>query len=316
MKNQNIWKNVWYLFLRYLTITVFVFMCTPLVATNASLVGPILGVLYLFGLIYFFWFTMKVEGEKDVNRVEIGHASRFRWKGAVCALILAVPLMVINLVPLAFPDAVKEEYRGFFTGKVTSLEQDALFNRELRAVSGKEGYISEITFTEDRQILRIVYCTSNGFSVLCDGEAESDQRIYSLETVDENGEAKTLYYPENEADLTEEQGAAFEECKYAIDDIKDVLGTSPHWQTLLTGAKAIGRVALLYFCNLFGTVPWVHSVVYCVCMLSLCVAAQVGYEMGYCHLEFIRKRVPEKNSKAGDSVVIQRAHLPGPEQEK
>lgn len=309
MRNQNIGKNVWYLFLRYLMITVFVFMCTPLVATNASFVGPILGVLYLFGLVYFFWFTMKVEGEKDVNRVKIGQADRFRWKGAVCALILAVPLIVINLVPLAFPDPVKEEYRGYFTGKVTYLEQDAPFNRELRAVSGKEGYISEITFNEDRQVLRIVYQTSNGYEVLCDGEAESDQRIYSLEEKNEAGESQILYYPENEPDLTEAQGAAFEECKYAIDDIKDVLGIPPNWQTLLTGAKAIGRVALLYFCNLFGDVPAVHSAVYCACMLGLCVAAQVGYEMGYRNIEFLRKKTPVKNSKAGDSVVIQRAHL-------
>ena len=105
-KQLNIWKNVWNLFLRYVMICVFMFMCVVIISTNSSLLGPIFGVFYFIALIYYFWFTMKVEGELDVNREKVGQMPRFRFKGAVCALILAIPLILFNLVPNFFADPV------------------------------------------------------------------------------------------------------------------------------------------------------------------------------------------------------------------
>lgn len=308
MRNNNIAKNVGYLALRYLMITVFVFMCVPIIALNGDVLGPVLGLFYFAALIYYFWFTMKAEGTLDVNRVRTGQAPRFRWKGAVCALFLAVPLALLVLFPLSFGDPVKEEYREYFTGEAVSLEEDDAFNRDLRAASGKQGYVSSITFGEDRTIDRIVYETADGLQIVCDGtKGDTYERAYRLTEIAEDGTENYVYYPENEADLTEAQLAAFEECKYAADDIKTVLGTAPNWQTLFNMIKFVCMVALSHVCEfLAGDSTLMSSLVYCVCLAVLVLAAQIGYEMGYRNIELLRKKQPEKNSKAGDSVVIQR----------
>lgn len=307
MKELNIWKNVRDLALRYLMICVFVFMCIVIIATSSDLLGPLFGVFYFIALIYYFWFTMKTEGGLDVNRVKIGQMPFFRWKGAVCALILVVPLMIVNLIPNFFPDPVPDEYKAYFTGEVTTLEEDSNFNVSLREHSGKEGYISEIRFGTDAVITNITYVTSKGVRVICDGKASDASKVYGVETLNEAGETVMVYYSDD-AELTEDQIAAFEECKNAVDDINDVMGSYPGWQVALTVVKSICVIALQYFCAIFAgdANPVLSSVIYCLCLLVLCVAAQVGYEMGYREISFLRKKKVVKDSKAGDSVVIQR----------
>ncbi len=307
MKQLNIWKNVFNLFLRYIMICVFMFMCVVLISSNATLLGPIFGVFYFGALIYYFWFTMRTEGELDVNRVKIGQMPRFRFKGAVCALILAIPLMIINIVPNFFPDPTPAEYQAYFTGDPTHLSETDKFNQSLRELSGKEGYISEITFDEKGQILHITYETTNGYTVLCDGKTQDQNKIYAVtskEMTNEAGEPIKVYYTDE--NLTDPQKGAFEECKNAVDDIASVMGSYPHWQQILSVVKAVLVVALQYFCMIFAASnPVLNSVIYCICMLVLCIAAQVGYEMGYRNIVLLRKKKTATDSKAGDTVVIQ-----------
>ncbi len=310
MKQLNIWKNVWNLFLRYLMICVFMFMCVIVISTSSTVLGPIFGVFYFVALIYYFWFTMRTEGELDVNRVKIGQMPRFRFKGALCALILAVPLMIINVAPNFFPDPVPEEYQAYFTGEPTKLSVTDEFNQSLREISGKQGYISEITFDTDRHILQITYQTSGGYTVLCDGTTQDQNKTYALSSgasTNGAGESVKVYYTKD-ATLTDLQLGAFEECKNAVDDIAEVMGSYPHWQRLLAILKTVFGIGLQYFCNIFVTDNAVlSSVIYCVCMLVLCVSAQVGYEMGYRNIVILRKKKPVNNPKAGDSVIIQRS---------
>ncbi len=309
MKQLNLWRNVLNLFLRYVMICVFVFMCVVLISTNGTVLGPIFGVFYFAAMIYYFWFTMRTEGELDVNRVKIGQMPRFRFKGAVCALILVVPLMIINIVPHFFADPVDPEYKAYFTGEPTYLSVTDKFNQSLRESSGKQGYISEITFDAQGQILHITYETSTGYTVLCDGTTTDQNKVYALTSgasTNGAGESVKVYYTPN-AQLTDLQKGAFEECKNAVDDIANVMGSYPHWQQILSVIKTIFAVGLQYFCSIFaGTDPVWNTVVYCICLLVLCVTAQVGYEMGYRNIVLLRKTKGEKNSKAGDSVVIQR----------
>lgn len=308
MKQLNIWKNVFYLLLRYAMICMFMFMCVILISTSPTILGPLFGVFYFIALIYYFWFTMRTEGELDVNRVKIGQMPRFRWKGAVCALILAIPLMIINIVPNFFPDPIPEEYQAYFTGEATQLSETDNFNQSLRELSGKEGYISEITFDENGKILQITYEAKNGYTVLCDGKTQDQNKLYALmsrEITNEAGEPIKVYYTADTT-LTEPQKEAFEECKNAVDDIAEVMGSYPHWQQILSVVKAVFAIALQYFCMIFaGSNPVLSSVIYCICMLVLCVAAQVGYEMGYRNIVLLRKTKTVPNSKAGDSIVIQ-----------
>ncbi len=310
IKQLNLWKNVWNLFLRYLMICVFMFMCIVVISTNSTLLGPLFGVFYFVALIYYFWFTMRTEGELDVNREKIGQMPRFRWKGAVCALILAVPLMIINVVPNFFADPVPAEYQAYFTGEPTYLSTVDPFNQSLREISGKKGYISEITFDQQGQILHITYQTSTGYTVLCDGTTQDQNKIYALTSgplTNGAGESVKVYYSDT-ATLSDLQVGAFEECKNAIDDIAAVMGSYPHWQQVLAVIKSIFAISLQYFCAIFagGDNAALSSVIYCLCMLVLCAAAQVGYEMGYRNIVLIRKKKPVNNSKAGDTVVIQR----------
>lgn len=311
MKQLNLWKNVLNLFLRYIMICVFMFMCVVLISSNAALLGPIFGVFYFAALIYYFWFTMRTEGELDVNRVKIGQMPRFRFKGAVCALILVIPLMIINIVPNFFPDPVPAEYQAYFTGESTYLSDADNFNQSLREHSGKEGYISEITFDDKGQILHITYEATNGYTVLCDGKTQDQNKIYAVtskEVTDEAGEPIKVYYTAD-ATLTDPQKSAFEECKNAVDDIAAVMGSYPHWQKILSVVKAVFVIALQYFCTIFaGSNPVLNSVIYCICLLVLCVAAQAGYEMGYRNIVLLRKKKSTIDSKAGDSVVIQRGN--------
>lgn len=308
-KQLNIWKNVWNLFLRYVMICIFMFMCVVIISTNSSLLGPIFGIFYFIALIYYFWFTMKVEGELDVNREKVGQMPRFRFKGAVCALILAVPLILFNLIPNFFADPVPDEYRAYFTGEPTRLSVTDEFNQSLREISGKKGYISEITFDKEGQILHITYQTSGGYTVVCDGETQDKDKVYALSSgpiTNGAGESVKVYYTEN-AKLSDLQLAAFEECKNAIDDISTVMGSYPHWQQVLAVVKTVLAIALQYFCAIFaGNNVWIGSLVYGLCMLVLVASAQVGYEMGYRNIVLLRKKKPVNNPKAGDSVVIQR----------
>lgn len=312
-KKLNIWKNAWNLLLRYVMICVFVFMCVILIATNSKVLGPIFGVFYFIALIYYFGFTMKAEGELDVNRVSNGSMPRFRWKGAVCALVVAIPLMIINIIPNFFPNPVPEEYQAYFTGEATQLSETDNFNKSLKELSGKDGYVSEITFATDQTILKIVYTTSGGERVICDGTVSDQNKIYALSTgqTDASGNPVLVYYTQD-AELTDEQMAAFEECKNAVDDISSVMGSYPHWQIALSTVKAVCVIALQYFCALIAgpSNPVLSTVVYCVCMLILCVSAQIGYEMGYRNISILRKKKPVNDPKAGDSVTIQRAHRP------
>ena len=311
MKQLNIWKNVFYLFLRYAMICVFMFMCVVLISTNGTVLGPIFGVFYFIAMIYYFWFTMRTEGELDVNRVNIGQMPRFRFKGAVCALILAVPLMIINIVPHFFADPVDPEYKAYFTGEATYLSVTDKFNQSLQEASGKQGYISEITFDADGRILHITYETSNGYTVLCDGKTTDQNKVYALTSglaTNGAGESVKVYYTVN-AQLTDLQKGAFEECKNAVDDIATVMGSYPHWQQILSVIKAVLVIGLQYFCAIFaGSNPIWNTVVYCICLLVLCVAAQVGYEMGYRNIVLLRKKKNVKSTKAGDTVVIQRGN--------
>ncbi len=310
IKQLNIWKNVWNLFLRYLMICVFMFMCVVLISQAPGILGPIFGAFYFIALIYYFWFTMRTEGALDVNRVATGQMPEFRWKGAVCALILAVPLMIINVVPNFFADPVPAQYKAYYTGEPTHLFLTDEFNVSLRELSGKDGYISEITFDKDGQILHITYETSNGYTVLCDGVTQDPNKIYALTSGDLTngaGESVKVYFTQD-AQLSDYQQAAFEECKNAVDDISAVMGSYPNWQKVWAVVKAVCVVCLQYFCEIFAgkNNAVLSSVIYCICMLVLVVAAQAGYEMGYRNIVILRKNKKVKDSKAGDSVVIQR----------
>jgi len=323
MRNQNLGKNVRNLALRYLMICVFMFMCIPIISLNGDVFGPLLGSFYFLALIYYFWFTMKVEGEADVNRVKIGQAARFRWKGAVCALILAVPLMIISVVPLFFHDPIPAEYQAYFTGKPTQLTETDSFNQSLKKISGKDGYITEITFTEHGAITKIVYQTTLGHavtSVAVSENAKEQAEAYYIDYTDEEGKPQRVYHPLNPEKLTEEQRKALEsipeeftkaftECREGLMKVNDVKMAHPlaNWQTAWNVVKMITVSCLTYFCSIFAADSAVIStVVYCVCMLVLVGAAQVGYEMGYRNIELLRKKKPEKDGRAGDTVVIQR----------
>jgi len=312
MKQLNIWKNVRDLLLRYIMICVFMFMCTIVIATSPKILGPVLGIFYFIALIYYFWFTMKTEGGLDVNRVKTGQMPQFRWKGLLCAAIVAVPLILINFIPNFFPDPTPAEYHAYFTGKVTELGEQDAFNVSLREKSGKGGYISQITFEENREITRIVYVTAAGETVVCDGKTQDADKQYALVTgVSESGQEEYVFYTDK-AELTEAQLAAFSECKNAIDDIASVMGEYPHWQKALSIVKVVCVISLQYFCTfitgLFGASGNVmlNSAVYALAMAVICVAAQVGYEMGYRNIEILRKRKPKNDPKAGDTIVIQR----------
>lgn len=323
MKNQNIGKNVRNLILRYIMFCGLVFMCIPLISSSPSVLGPIFGVFYFGGLIYYFWFTMKVEGELDVNRVNIGQVPRFRWKGAVCALFLVVPLIIFNIVPLFFHDPIPAEYRAYFTGQPTTLTAEDSFNRALKEISGKDGYISEITFTEEGTITKIVYETSFGYtvtSVAVDASSPDQSEAYYIDYVDEAGKNQRVTHPLNPDLLTEEERKeldamdevfvnSFSECREGLLKISQVVKANPlaNWQTFLSGVKVVLMVCLSYFCSIFSPDnPALSSLIYCLCLLVLTAAAQVGYDMGYNKVEIFRKKRPQKDSKAGDSVVIQR----------
>ena len=323
MKNQNIGKNVRNLALRYIMFCGLVFMCIPLITSYNSVLGPLFGVFYFAGLIYYFWFTMKVEGELDVNRVNIGQVPRFRWKGAVCALFLAVPLMILNIIPLFFHNPIPAEYRAYFTGQPTTLTAEDNFNLALKEISKKEGYISEITFTETGNITKIVYESSFGYtvtSVAVDASSAEQKEAYYIDYQDAEGKLRREYYPLNPDLLTEEERKAldsldqglidaFTECREGLMKVSDVKNAHPwaNWQTFLSGTKVVLMVCLSYFCSIFSPDNAVlTSVIYCLCMLVLVGAAQVGYDMGYNKVSFFRKQRPQKDSKAGDSVVIQR----------
>ena len=230
MKELNIWKNVRDLALRYLMICVFVFMCTVIISQSSDLLGPLFGIFYFIALIYYFWFTMKTEGGLDVNRVKIGQMPFFRWKGAVCALILVVPLMIVNIIPNFFPDPVPDEYKAYFTGEVTTLEKDSNFNVSLREHSGKEGYISEIRFETDADITNITYVTSKGVRVICDGKASDASKVYGVETLNEAGETVMVYYSDD-AELFEDVVIEFRQAREMADTFASVLAgtieTSP-----------------------------------------------------------------------------------------
>ncbi len=310
IKQLNLWKNVWNLFLRYLMICVFMFMCVVLIAQAPGVLGPVMGVFYFIALIYYFWFTMRTEGALDVNRVAIGQMPKFRWKGALCAGILVVPLMLINIVPNFFANPVPDEYRAYFTGEPTRLSITSQFNESLREISGKQGYVSEITFNSEGQILHITYETSNGYTVLCDGETQDPNKAYALtsgDLVNSAGESSKVYF-NKDAQLSDLQIAAFEECKNAVDDIASVMGSYPNWQKIWAVVKTVFVICLQYFCEIFAgkNNAVLSSVIYCLCLVVLVIAAQVGYEMGYRNIVILRKNKKEKNSKAGDSVVIQR----------
>ncbi len=310
IKQLNIWKNVWNLFLRYLMICVFMFMCVVLIAQAPGILGPIMGVFYFVALVYYFWFTMRTEGALDVNRVAIGQMPKFRWKGALCAGILVVPLIIINIVPNFFADPIPEQYQAYFTGEPTKLSVVDEFNQSLREISGKQGYISEITFDEQGQILHITYRTSNGRTVLCDGTTKDTNKVYALTSgpiTNSQGESVKVYFTKD-AQLTDQQMEAFEECKNAVDDIAEVMGSYPNWQKIWAVVKTVFVICLQYFCEIFAgkNNAVLASVVYCLCLAVLVIAAQVGYEMGYRNIVILRKNKKEKNSKAGDSVVIQR----------
>lgn len=310
-KGLNLWRNVRDLLLRYLMICVFVFMCIILISTSPKLLGPVFGVFYFIALIYYFWFTMKTEGGMDVNRVKIGQMPFFRWKGALCALILVIPLMILNIIPNFFPDPTPEEYYPYFNGQITELSETDKFNVSLREASGKDGYVSEILFQEDRTVTKLVYVTSDGRYIKCDGTA-SDDKMYALSDAPLHLSSKNdnvVYFTEKE-EMSEADSAAFSECRNAIDDIKTVMGTAPNYQKVFSVIKVVLGISLHYFCVMLvptGNVA-LTSLVYCLCLLVLCVAAQVGYEMGYRNIELLRRVKTEKNSKAGDSVVIQRGN--------
>ena len=323
MKNQNMAKNIRNLALRYIMFCGLVFMCIPLISSYPSMLGPLFGVFYFAGLIYYFWFTMKVEGELDVNRVNIGQTARFRWKGAACALFLAVPLIILNVVPLFFHDPIPEEYRAYFTGQPTVLAEEDSFNQSLKEISNKDGYITEITFTAEGSITKIAYKTTYGYtvvSVAVDESSTAQAEAYYIDYTDGEGKAQRAYYPLNPELLTEEEKAkldamdeslinAFKESREGLLKISQVVNANPlaNWQTFLSGAKVVLMVCLSYFCSIFSAGnPVLTSLIYCLCMLVLVAAAQIGYDMGYNNVELFRKKRPEKNNKAGDSVVIQR----------
>lgn len=311
MKQLNLWRNARDLFLRYIMICVFMFMCIVIISMNSGLWGPLFGVFYFIALIYYFWFTMKTEGELDVNRVKIGQMPRFRWKGAVCALMVVIPLIIVNIVPNFFADPVSPEYKGYFTGETTRLSVTDEFNVSLQKESGKKGYVSEIVFETDGRISRILYVTSGGYHVICDGKTQDQNKIYALSSgnlTNGSGESVLVYYSED-AQLTDLQLAAFEECKNAVDDIAAVMGSYPHWQVVWSTVKGVLAIALQYFCQIFAgpSDGVLSSVIYCACMIVLVVSAQIGYEMGYRNLSLLRKKKPVNDPKAGDTVVIQRA---------
>ncbi|MBP3301142.1 MAG: hypothetical protein J6M34_06555 [Clostridia bacterium] len=316
MRNQKIGKNVRDLGLRYLMICVFMFMCVPLFSIKPEIMEPLLGTFYFIVLIYYFWFTMKTEGGLDVNRVRIGQVPRFRWKGAVCALFLVVPMMIICVVPLFFHDPYDAEFRPYFTGEEIALTEEDRFNQLLRDASGKEGYVSSVAFNAERKASKITYETSKGVTVHCVGADVSvnGQEMCYIDVVREDGKTERVdfYVTDGEKGLNKlapDLQDAFKECLDSAREISGILIDEPlaNWQVAWNFVKVIVTVCLTYFCAIFATNnPVVFALVFCLCMLVLAVAAQVGYDMGYNGVEIMGKKKPVKDGKAGDSVVIQR----------
>lgn len=315
MRNQKIGKNVRDLGLRYLMICVFMFMCVPLFSINASLIKPLLGVFYFAALIYYFWFTMKTEGGLDVNRVRIGQVPRFRWKGAVCALFLVVPMMIICLVPLTFHDPIDPEFRAYFTGESVSLKEQDRFNQILKDVSGKEGYVSSIKFTTEGDIVEIAYNTTGGYTVysLDESVSPSKRDEYYIDVMkDGKPERISFYLSDGEPALEKMEEAhrqAFKECVDGLRKVNSVPETRPlaNWQVAWNVVKMIVMSCLTTFCAIFSkSNPILTALIYCLCLVVLVAAAQIGYDMGYNGVEILGKKKPVKDGKAGDSVVIQR----------
>ena len=285
---KNIWKNAGFLFLRFFTFCVLVFMTIPLIATMPTVLGPVMGVFYLIAVAYFWGFTSHAEGLKDRNRVSIGQEKEFLLKGFVCALIVAVPLMLLNLVPLFFPDHIDAEYRQtYFTDEVTSVQAGDRFNRQLQEASGGSGNVTEVWFDTNGQLRGLVYQTSGGLYVKCDGTVADESRMYtvsespmSLNTKDENALSSSA------DNLNDAQIEAFSQCRTAMQKVTSVLGTRPVWEQVFGIIKQVLAMCLIYFCNIFtgGVALW-NSVLYCVCLLFLCGASGVGYYMGYRGIE-------------------------------
>ena len=309
LKQLNLWANVRNLLLRYFMICVFMFMCMVIISFNSGILGPVFGVFYFVALIYYFWFTMKVEGEKDVNRVATGQMPYFRWKGALCALIVAVPLILLHFIPDFFVDPTPAEYKAYFTGEPVQIAETDRFNADLKKASGENGYISEVLFQPNGRLDQVVYVTTNGYYIKCDGTVQDTTKMYaaSKERLTLTSKAEEVTYFTDNAQLSEEETAAFTQCRNSLNDIAEVMGKVPAWQNVFGIIKVIISVGLQYFYGIFvdaKTHLILASVIYSACMLVLCVAAQVGYEMGYRNISILRKKKPVPTG-AGDSVTVQ-----------
>jgi len=87
-----------YLLARFVLVTVLSLMASPLAFKAPLFMNPVLGVFFLFALIYFFVLTCHFEGGRDRNRVETGLIRENKAKGFLCAGLLVAPLIAVGAV--------------------------------------------------------------------------------------------------------------------------------------------------------------------------------------------------------------------------
>ena len=109
-KMKNTLKCSAYLLARIILVCMLSFMALPMSSMAPNIFNPILAVLYVFMLIYFFVLTMWYEGGKDANRVETGIMKPMPYKGYISAFIVTIPLMINSYAMYA----VGPEVRNIF----------------------------------------------------------------------------------------------------------------------------------------------------------------------------------------------------------
>ena len=72
--------------------------------------NPILGVFYLFALMYFFILTCHHEGMSDRNRVETALIRKNKAKGFISAAIVIVPMLLAGAIPVIFMNGIENVF--------------------------------------------------------------------------------------------------------------------------------------------------------------------------------------------------------------
>ena len=88
-----------HLFLRVILVCILSIMASAVAATAPMFLNPLLGLLYLFAIIYFFTFTCNFEGTRDRNKVETGLIRENKGKGFLCSGVLVSTMIIVGAIP-------------------------------------------------------------------------------------------------------------------------------------------------------------------------------------------------------------------------